>query len=43
LGREQEEAFEELKRWFITAPILSHFYLGRKTGVETDASDFALR
>jgi len=42
-GREQEEACQELKRWFITAPILSHFYLGRKTGVETDASDFALR
>jgi len=43
LGRQQEEAFEQLKRWFITTPILSHFYPGRKTGVETDASDFALR
>ena len=40
-GREQEEAFEELKR-FTTAPILSPFYPGRKTVVETDASDFAL-
>jgi len=41
-GREQEEAFEELKRRFRTARILSQFYPGRKTVVETDASDFAL-
>jgi len=41
-GREQEEALEELKKRFTTAPISSHFYPGRRTVVETDASDFAL-
>ena len=41
-GREQEEAFRELKERFTTAPILSHFYPGRKTVLETDASDFVL-
>jgi len=41
-GREQEEAFEELKTRFTTASILSHFYPGRRTVVETDGSDFAL-
>ena len=41
-GREQEEAFKELKERFTRAPVLSHFYPGRKTVVETDASDFRL-
>ena len=41
-GREQEEAFEEWKKRFTTAPILSHFYPGRRTVVETDTSNFAL-
>jgi len=41
-GREQEETFEELKNRFTTAPSLSHFYPGRKTVVETDASDLVL-
>jgi len=42
-GSEQEKAFEQLKRKFRTAPFLSNFYPGRKTVVETDDSDFALR
>jgi len=41
-GREQEEAFEKLKRRFTMASILSHFYPGRKTLVEPAASDLAL-
>ena len=41
-GREQEEALEELKEGFTTAPVLSHFYPERKTIVKTDASNFAL-
>jgi len=41
-GREQDEAFEKLKKRFTTARILSHFYPGRKTVVEIDAKDFAL-
>jgi len=41
-GREQEEAFAELKKRFTTAPILSYFYPGRKTVVEIYARDFPL-
>ena len=41
-GKDQQEAFEYLKRCFTTAPILCHFHLDRDTVVETDASDYAL-
>jgi len=33
----------ELKKRFLTAPILEHFYSDRETVVETDTSDRALR
>jgi len=38
-GKEQQEACEDLKRWFISAPILCHLYPDLNTVVETDASD----
>jgi len=41
-GEKQDKAFEELKRRFTSAPILTHFYPDRETVIETDASDFAL-
>ena len=41
-GKDQQEAFEYLKRCFTTAPILCHFHPERDTVVETDASDYAL-
>jgi len=41
-GKEQQEAFDDLKRRFILAPILCQFYPELDTVVETDASDYAL-
>ena len=41
-GPKQDEAFTELKRRIVTAPILEHFYPDGETVVETDASNFAL-
>ena len=38
LGPEQEEAFENLKKLAVHAPILGFFVPGRETKVETDAS-----
>ena len=41
-GPKQDEAFTELKKQFVAAPILEHIYPDRETVVERDASDFAL-
>jgi len=41
-GKQQQAAFNDLKRHFISAPILCHFYPELDTVVETDASDYAL-
>ena len=41
-GKEQQEAFDNLKRHFISAPILCHFYPELDKIVETDACDYAL-
>ena len=41
-GEEQDKAFEQLKRRLTSGPILAHFYLERKTVIETDASYFAI-
>jgi len=37
-----QQAFDELKKNFITTPILVHFHSERETMLETDASDYAL-
>ena len=41
-GKDEQEAFEYLKRCFTTAPILCHFHPDRDTVIETAASDYAL-
>jgi len=41
-GKEQQEAFEDLKRRFISAPIICHFYPDLNTVVKTDASNYVL-
>ena len=41
-GKEQQDAFEDLKRCCISPPILCHFYPELNTVVETDTSDYAL-
>jgi len=37
-----EEAFQELKQRFMTAPILAHFNATKPVIIDTDASDFAI-
>jgi len=41
-GREEKIWFEKLKKRFTTRPILADFYAGRESGIETNASNFAL-
>jgi hypothetical protein len=41
-SEECQQSFDLLKRKFMEAPILVHFFPNRPTIVETDASDFAL-
>jgi len=42
-GKDQQEAFDDLQRRFVSAPILYHFYPELDTVVETVASNYALR
>jgi len=41
-NKEAETAFNDLKKRFTTAPILSHFDPAKPVIIETDASDFAI-
>jgi len=41
-NQQVEEAFQELKQRFTTAPILAHFDATKTVIIETDASDFAI-
>lgn len=41
-GKEQEEAFLELKEKLVTAPVLRHFSPTAETEVHTDSSDYGL-
>jgi len=41
-NQQSEEAFQELKQWFTTAPILAHFDATKPVVIETDTSDFAI-
>jgi len=41
-NQQVEGAFQELKKRFTTAPILSHFDAQKPVIIETDASDFAI-
>jgi len=42
-GERQQKAFEELKKKFMTEPVLVMLDLDREMRVEVDASDFAMR
>jgi hypothetical protein len=39
---ECEAAFQDLKQWFVSAPVLAHYHADREMFVETDASDYAV-
>jgi len=42
-GERQQKVFEELKKKFMTEPVLVMLDLDREMRVEADASDFAMR
>jgi len=41
-NEEAEKAFQDLKKRFMTAPILAHFDPEKPVMIETDTSDFAI-